>query len=92
MTILEFAKRVQEGEIASLRRVSMDCEANLANCVTEVKHGRKWTKVNVGHSGKFMIDPDGRIWGIKAYGVPNYRHYFGTLENPSQRCFMGRWG
>lgn len=92
LTIEEFAKRVQEGEQASLRRVGMACEVNLANCVTEVKPGRKWTKVNVGHSGKFMIDLTGRIYGVKAYGVPNLRRYFGTLDNPSDACFQGLWG
>jgi len=92
LTIEEFASKVQEGHQASLRRANFACEANMANTITEIKPGRKWTKVNVGYSGKFMIDPDGRIFGIKAYGVPNYRHYFGTLDNPSQRCFMGNWG
>ena len=92
MTIEEFAKRVQEGEQASLRRANLACEANMANTITEIKPGRKWTKVNVGYSGKFMIDPEGRIYGIKGYGVPHLGHYFGTLDNPSQRCFIGLWG
>ena len=92
MTIEEFARRVQEGLQDSLRRANLACEANMANAITKIKPGRKWTKVDTASSGKFMIGPDGRIFGIKAYGVPNYRHYFGTLDNPSQRCFIGLWG
>ena len=92
MTVEEFAQKVQAGEQASLRRVKMDCEANLANCVTEVKPGRKWTKVNIGKAGKFMIDLQGRIFGVKAYGVPNLRRFYGTLDNPSGACFQGLWG
>ena len=91
MTIEEFATRVQEGEQESLRRANPACQANMDNAVTSIKPGRKWTKVNVGSSGRYMIDQEGRIFGIKAYGVPHYGHYFGTLDSPSQRCFMGRY-
>lgn len=91
MTIEEFAKKVQDGEQESLRRANLACEANMNNALTTIKPGRKWTKVDVGSSGRYMVDPEGRIFGIKAYGVPHYGHYFGTLENPSQRCFMGRY-
>lgn len=92
MKIEKFAKLVQKAEQDSLRRSGMACQANLDNCITEVKPGRKWAKVNVGHSGKFMIDPEGRIYGVKAYGVPNLRRFYGTLDNPSPACFRGLWG
>jgi len=92
LTIKQFAKRVQEGEQASLRKAGMACKVNLDNCITEIKSGRKWTKINVGRAGKFMINPDGYIFGVKAYGVPNLRHCYGTLANPSEACFQGLWG
>lgn len=92
MTVDEFAKRVQEGEQASLRRVNLACEANLHNAETSVKPGRKWTKVDVGPSGKYMIDGEGNIYGIKGYGVPHLGHYYGNLSNPNPECFQGRWG
>jgi hypothetical protein len=92
MTIEEFAKRVQEGQEDSLRRANLACQANMENAITRIKPGRKWTKVDMGYSGKFMIDPEGNIYGIKGYGVPHYGHYFGTLDNPSPACFVGSWG
>ncbi len=46
--------------------------------------GKKYTKIDVGPfsqwSGKFMIDADGNIFGIKAYGVIHRGHHFGTLD------------
>ncbi|MDO8490836.1 MAG: hypothetical protein Q7T04_02330 [Dehalococcoidia bacterium] len=91
MTIEEFARKVEEGEIAGLRRAKLDCEANLNNAKTTIKPGKRWTKVDVGSSGRYMVDMDGSIYGIKAYGVPHFGHPFGTLENPNPRCFQGRY-
>lgn len=91
MTIQEFARKVEEGERAGLIRANLSCEANMKNAETQVKHGRKWTKVNVGYSGRYMINSEGEIYGIKAYGVPHLGHYYGTLENPSPVCFAGRY-
>ena len=46
-----------------------------------VKSGKKYTKVDIGRSGKYMVVNDtGEIFGIKAYGVIHRGHYFGTLE------------
>jgi hypothetical protein len=45
-----------------------------------VKVGKRWVKVDVGTSGKYMVDADGTIYGIKAYGVPHYGYRYGTLE------------
>jgi len=92
MNIEEFAKAVEEGEKASLVRAGMNCEANMKNCVTHTHQGRKWCRVDIGGAGKYMIDPDGNIFGIKAYGVPHLGHHFGTLSNPSPACFRGLWG
>ena len=47
----------------------------------KIKPGRKYTKVDVGRSGKFMIDNDTEtIYGIKAYGVVHKGHCYGTLD------------
>ena len=91
MNVQEFARRVEEGEKAGLIRVELNCDANMRNAETTIKQGRKWTKVDVGYSGRYMVDTDGKIFGIKAYGVPHYGYYFGTLEDPSPRCFAGRY-
>ena len=47
----------------------------------KVKPGSKYTKVNVGNSGKYMVvNATGEIYGIKAYGVIHKGHYYGTLD------------
>ena len=46
-----------------------------------IKPGNKYTKVDVGSSGKYMVDlSDGAIYGIKAYGVIHKGHQYGTLD------------
>ena len=45
-----------------------------------VKPGKKYTKVDVGSSGKFMVTQAGEIFGIKAYGVIHRGHPYGTLD------------
>lgn len=45
-----------------------------------LKPGRRWVNVTVGGSGKYMVDFDGTIYGIKGYGVPNRLHTYGTLD------------
>ena len=92
MTLQEFADKVTQTGQESLRKAGMGCEANLRNAIARVKQGRKWAYVDVGCSGKYMVNPQGEIYGIKGYGVPHLGHYFGTLENPSPKCFVGRWG
>ena len=48
---------------------------------TEVIEGKKYTKINVGSSGKYMIDiSTGDIYGIKGYGVIHKGHHYGTLD------------
>ena len=44
-----------------------------------VKPGRKYVNVDIGGSGKYMVTPEGEIYGIKAYGVIHRGHFFGTL-------------
>jgi hypothetical protein len=46
-----------------------------------IKPGKKYTKVDIGGSGKYMVDlNDGAIYGIKAYGVIHKGHQYGTLD------------
>ena len=83
MTIEEFAKAVERQEKTNLMRRHLDCEANWRHAKTHIHIGRKWTRVDVGTSGRYMIDLEGRIFGIKAYGVPHLGHHYGTLDNPT---------
>lgn len=55
----------------------MHCDSDAK---VKIRPGNKYTKIDVGTSGKYMIDDDGNIYGIKGYGQIHRRHYYGTLE------------
>ena len=47
----------------------------------KIKMGRKYANIDVGSSGKYMVELEtGRIYGIKGYGVIHRGHYYGTLD------------
>ena len=50
----------------------------------QIKPGKKYTKVDVGASGKYMVDSEGNIFGIKAYGVIHTGKRYGTLDTIDQ--------
>ena len=50
------------------------------DAIVNIKPGKLYTKIDVGTSGKYMVDADGNIFGIKAYGVIHRGHHYGTLE------------
>lgn len=46
-----------------------------------VKHGRKFDRVDLGDSGKYMVEREtGAIFGIKSYGVVHRGYRYGTLN------------
>jgi hypothetical protein len=47
---------------------------------TSIVPGKKYVKVDVGQSGKYMVDLEGNIFGCKAYGVIHRGHQYGTLD------------
>lgn len=50
-------------------------------CATHFHMGRKFARVDVGSSGRYMVDLEtGEIYGIKAYGVVHKGHRFGTID------------
>ncbi len=52
---------------------------------TTIKPGKKFTKVDVGTSGKFMVENEsGNIFGIKGYGVVHRGHFYGTLDTTAE--------
>ncbi len=58
--------------------------------VARVKPGRKFTKIDVGSSGKYMVDNEtGEIYGIKGYGVVHRGHRYGALETVGQWYWGG---
>jgi len=68
----------QSREYLTIR--DLDCEANLLNIKTTYKIKKKYTYIDIGRSGKYLINDDGEIYGIKAYGVINKGHFYGTLD------------
>ncbi len=84
-TIQEFADLVENDQRARYEKFFSDCEGKAAlvehSSRVEVKPGPKYTKVDVGRSGKYMVvNETGEIFGIKAYGVIHRGHQYGTLE------------
>lgn len=85
-----FAQIVERDQKDELRRSKLDCEANLHNATVKVVPGRKYSKVDVGGSGKYMVDAEGNIYGIKAYGQIHRGHYYGTLDTVNE-YYWGRY-
>ena len=53
--------------------------------VTKVVPGKKYTKIDVGSSGKYMVvNETGEIFGVKAYGVIHKGHRYGTLDTMNE--------
>jgi len=78
--IKKFAELLEKQQIERLYSVNLACQGNIDNCKVSIKEGKKYIKIDVGTSGKYMIDLKGNIFGIKAYGVIHKGHYFGTLD------------
>lgn len=54
-------------------------------CEITVHLGKKFARVDVGSSGRYMVDLEtGEIYGIKAYGVVHRGHRFGDLDTLDQ--------
>ena len=76
-------KITQETQLNLIER-DLASVSNLEAAVAHFKIGNKYTKVDIGSSGKYMIDKEGNIWGIKAYGQIHKGHYYGTLDTINQ--------
>lgn len=51
------------------------------NAKVKVTMGKKYARVDVGSSGKYMVEVEtGTIYGIKAYGVIHSGHAYGSLD------------
>lgn len=85
-----FANVLEAEQLQDLIRSECDCEANRINCRVTIKLGRKYAKVDVGSSGKYMVDnATGEIFGIKAYGQVHKGHKYGTLDTVDQYYWGG---
>ena len=79
--IAPFAALLEQGQLLGLIERDCDCECNRENARTSVKMGKKFARVDIGTSGRYMVDLEtGEIFGVKAYGVVHKGHRFGTLD------------
>jgi len=85
-----FRATLEAGQLEALILNKVDCEANRANCKAVIRDGKKYTKVDVGGSGKYMVvNETGEIFGIKAYGVIHRGHKYGTLDTINEFDWRG---
>jgi hypothetical protein len=86
-----FADLLEEQQLEQLK---MDYpegyEVLLNSHKVNVKYGEKYIRVDVGGSGKYMVDGDGNIYGIKGYGVINKKKQYGTLDT-SNNFWWGKF-
>lgn len=76
-----FAALLERDQLTGLVKRQVDCEANRAHCKVTTKPGAKYTKVDIGDSGRYMVvNETGEIFGVKGYGVIHRGHAFGTLD------------
>ena len=85
----EFAELLERQQIERLKADKLDCQCNIDNYKVSIKAGKKYYKVDLGYSGRFMIDMEGNIFGIKAYGVIHRGHRYGTLLTVNQWDWSG---
>ncbi|MHA1437873.1 MAG: hypothetical protein ACTSPD_09880 [Promethearchaeota archaeon] len=71
---------IEQEQIARLKQLDLACQVNIDNCKVIIKPGKKYYKLNLKHSGRYMIDTKGNIYGIKAYGQINKKKWYGTLD------------
>ena len=88
--LTDFAKLVEAQTFERLNRMHGNKVDWSRDSKATIKPGKKYTKVDVGHSGKFMVDKDGNIFGIKAYGVIHRGKHYGTLDTINQ-YFWGEY-
>ena len=87
--IEKFAELLEAEQISRFTKDYPKHPSILASCKVKIKEGKKYVKVDVGTSGKYMVDREGQIFGIKAYGVIHRGHFFGTLDTTGDYFWGG---
>jgi hypothetical protein len=73
--------KITQQQQARLKAQKLDCQCNMDLAICHFHIAKKYTRIDIGSSGRYMIDNNtGEIFGIKAYGVIHRGHYFGTLD------------
>jgi hypothetical protein len=85
-----FRQLLEEHQLAGLIQHKLDCESNRANTKVWIHSGNKYIRVNVGDSGKYMVERSTeKIFGVKGYGVIHRGHTYGTLDTISEYDWSG---
>ena len=75
-----FADKVQAQTLMRLIREGYGAQAE--SHLVKVTFGKKYARVDVGSSGRYMVDvTDGTIYGIKGYGQVHRQHRYGNLDS-----------
>ena len=76
-----FAAVLEKAQMDRLKVDGVDCFANRQTNYTRIIDGKKYSKVDIGNSGRYMVDKQTEeIFGVKGYGVIHRGHRFGTLD------------
>lgn len=75
-----FAALLHEQQLAELSKKKLTFNGWEKHADVGVHYAKKYVRVDVGNSGKYLVDVDGNIWGIKSYGVIHRGHQYGTLD------------
>lgn len=78
--ITALAERMSSERLDKMRASGYSYPGYEDNAKATVIPGRKYTKIDIGGSGKLMIDEAGHIFGIKGYGQVNKSRQYGTLD------------
>lgn len=80
-----FAELLEKQQREHLERQGLLANGSNTNqWPVHIKQGKKYTKIDVGPSGKYMVENStGDIYGIKAYGVIHRGHKYGNLDTIS---------
>jgi hypothetical protein len=101
LRLLDFVKKIETQRLEYLVKDRESCgqkktveqikELFGRSLIVSIKRGKKYTKVDVGSSGKFMIEnATETIYGIKAYGVVHKGKCYGTLST-TYEFYWGGW-
>jgi hypothetical protein len=86
----DFRQLLEKHQLEGLIQRKLDCESNRNNAKVWLVSGNKYSRVNVGDSGKYMVERSTeKIFGIKGYGVIHRGHEYGTLDTISEYDWSG---
>jgi len=77
----QYERMIKEGHTPGFAKTSAS---------VKLKEGRKFTKIDVGGCGKYMVENStGNVFGIHAYGQVHRGHQYGTLDTTDQFDWSG---